>query len=108
MSTHHSLVLSTASDLGSSEVLGAEEWEREEEEGEGKDETEEEMAKERRRGRGKERGKEREGRGIRESRKREVLSLLLLIPHLLPPPHFSPLPFPVKLAINNLTARSPV
>ena len=46
MSTHHSLVLSTASDLGSLEVLGAEEWEREEEEGEGKDETEEEMAKE--------------------------------------------------------------
>ena len=27
MSTHHSLVLSTASDLGSSEVFGAEEWE---------------------------------------------------------------------------------
>ena len=98
VSAHHFLVLSTTSDLGSSEVLRAEEWERGNLDEEGKGEGGEGMGE----------GKEvREGKGRGEKRGKRVFSLLGLIFFLSPSSHSpSSLSLPAKVAISKLTGPS--
>ena len=100
VSTHHSLVLSTTSDLGSSEVLRAEEWKR--------GNLEEELGRRRERrngGRSGERKEVREGKGRGEKREKGEKGIFSLLNLLLPPPFLPPLfpppSVPAKIAITD-------